>query len=676
LTNKEGAGMKVLNYIAKGLLFSLFIFAFIGCSTLKGSDKTVAKTDNEPMYEEGMGRAGLTLAILRPESNGLSPDEEKYLDIIQGSLNSDFNKFSAIQLFDSKNLETILEQQQLSLSGNYSDSDYIRIGQLSQSRFILTAALIKTGNAEFDLTCTITDLETGNIAGNFWKQVKLRDIINSNASRAVAADLLSKLGVVFTPAGKEALLTEKSAEEAEAQNALALSYEASRSGNLIDALIYSYTASNADKNSVAAKNQAEVAFKMMGGTGTKIKEDIRQQGYWKKNLIDFENFYRNHPPFEVVYTSIPVMKGTADYDRGTVDFEFTVGMRHKHIKTMQNVLDDILKELRKTNYKKNQWDFNKWPVISAKSTRSNQIITSIFAGYRTFTIRAALIDNNDATVASLEFPLYGQLFLKTGNLIGAVSTQERRMAITVNSRLITDDMKIRIISIDGIDADKSNVDAYVKNSIVAKMPVKSGASISKKHLLLPELPEEMTKRLAVEQKAKTRQEKWDSKALKSRKNIYGTLVYNSSIMNDWQEALAIEGGLGFGYKNLSVDVRIIYPINSLMNQSGGAGELLLGIGAAGGYSYVWDHFLLSLEGGVTYFRDNNDNSFGVLPTLEGKLDMTPWQTGLAFRLAYKLEFGSPDNGKFYEAYFGENNSFGWNSFRMTGSPSAGIVIWY
>jgi alkyl sulfatase BDS1-like metallo-beta-lactamase superfamily hydrolase len=115
------------------------------------------------------------------------------------------------------------------------------------------------------------------------------------------------------------------------------------------------------------------------------------------------------------------------------------------------VLNDILKELRQTNYKKNNWGFNNWPAISAQSTKANQIKTDIFEKHSVFSIKAVLLNKDGESVAMRDFFLYGQLKLKPGNNIGAASTQERRMIITANSELITDDMQIRVISINGIE---------------------------------------------------------------------------------------------------------------------------------------------------------------------------------------------------------------------------------
>ncbi|WP_461255529.1 hypothetical protein [Treponema sp. R80B11-R83G3] len=667
------------------LVLTAVILILGGCSTIS-NNKSSTKAENLPMYEEGGGRDDMTMAILRPTGQGLSSDEEKYLGIIQGALYNDVGKFSAIKLFDSMNNKEILEQQRLSLSGNYSEKDYIKIGELANSRYVMAGTLTKTGTT-YTLNLSVTDVETGISQANFNKaNIKLREITNSTASRAAVANILPQLKVNLTDAGREALGKEISADELEAQNALALSYEASMSGNLIDALIYSYTASNTDKSSQAAKNQAANAFKMMGGTGTAIKEDIKQQSYWKNNLIAFEQFYKNHPPFELYYTSVPVKKGDIDYDTGIVNYEFTVGMRHKNVKTMENVLNDILRQLSKTNSKKNHWGFDNWPTISAESTKANQIINDTFKGYSTYNITASLYNNEDEPIGTIDFVMYGQLILVSNNRIKAVSTQERKLIITTQGNLLTDDMQIRIDSINNINADLSNANNFIRNTNVGKMPLKSLATISKEQILVPLLPEEIEKHnKEVAKKADKRNKEvtkkrekenyWNSKPLEKRSNINIVALYNLQ-ESDSEKALSVEGGLGFGYRNFSLDFKAILPISPVQEKiKNKEGELVYGFGFATGYSFVWKYAILGIEGGLTYFIDDNLKSSSLLPTLEAKIDLIPGQKGFALRFGYKLEFGDPEDNDFNRWYFNSERSSGSNSLRIIGSPMVGIVIY-
>ena len=50
-------------------------------------DSGSSRTELGPMYAAGTGQDHLTLAVLRPRGIDLAPEQEKYLDILQGALN-------------------------------------------------------------------------------------------------------------------------------------------------------------------------------------------------------------------------------------------------------------------------------------------------------------------------------------------------------------------------------------------------------------------------------------------------------------------------------------------------------------------------------------------------------------------------------------------------------------
>jgi TolB-like protein len=111
-------------------------------------------------YYTGDGGKGIRLAVLEPTGKGLSAQEQWMLSLIQGSITGDFNKYSAITVIDRQNLEKILAEQKQLMSGNYSDSDYVRLGQFTNSRYILAGAVSKTAN-NYMLELSVSDAENG-----------------------------------------------------------------------------------------------------------------------------------------------------------------------------------------------------------------------------------------------------------------------------------------------------------------------------------------------------------------------------------------------------------------------------------------------------------------------------------------------------------------------------------
>ncbi|MDR1211139.1 MAG: leucine-rich repeat protein [Spirochaetaceae bacterium] len=160
----------------------------------------------ESGYFEGEGGRGIRVAVLLPGGQGLAPDEEWLLALIQGSMAADFNKYSSMTVVDRQNLETVLAEQDRSLSGGYSEDEYIKIGNLTNAQYILTGSLKKTGQGAFLLEMAITGAETGVRRASYApKSCSLRDLQGLSVLKDAFEDLVSQMGVRLTEAGKQAL---------------------------------------------------------------------------------------------------------------------------------------------------------------------------------------------------------------------------------------------------------------------------------------------------------------------------------------------------------------------------------------------------------------------------------------------------------------------------------------
>jgi TolB-like protein len=156
-------------------------------------------------YYEGSGGAGIRIAVLQPSSGNLPAQEQWLLRLVQSTLTGDFNKYSAMTVLDRQNLDTILGEQSASLSGNYSEADYISIGKLTNARYILAGTLTKTGGG-FILELSISDAETGVRKASFSPQNCSLDELQSTAIvKQAEEELLGQMGVTLTAAGKQAL---------------------------------------------------------------------------------------------------------------------------------------------------------------------------------------------------------------------------------------------------------------------------------------------------------------------------------------------------------------------------------------------------------------------------------------------------------------------------------------
>jgi TolB-like protein len=103
----------------------------------------------------------------------LSAQEQSLLPLIQSTIIGSFQRFSAMTVFDRQNLENILREQSLSLSGNFSDNDYVRIGELTNARLIVFGSIRKIAN-NYTLEFAVTDVQTGERKASYLpRQVSL-----------------------------------------------------------------------------------------------------------------------------------------------------------------------------------------------------------------------------------------------------------------------------------------------------------------------------------------------------------------------------------------------------------------------------------------------------------------------------------------------------------------------
>jgi hypothetical protein len=183
----------------KCLVAVLFLLVLGGLSSAQNSAGSGG-------YVEGDGGKGIRIAVLPPRGGDLAPDEEWLLTLIQSCLTADFNKYSFMTIVDRRNLETILAEQNHSLSGNYSDEDYVAIGNLTSAQYIAAGSLNKTANGAFFLDLSITDAGTGVRRASYGpKNCSLGELQNLSVLKEAAADLLPQMGVRLTEAGRQAL---------------------------------------------------------------------------------------------------------------------------------------------------------------------------------------------------------------------------------------------------------------------------------------------------------------------------------------------------------------------------------------------------------------------------------------------------------------------------------------
>ena len=358
-------------------LLALSLFSCPSAPSAKqGTAETQAQHDPSLPLWTGDGGKGLSLAVLEPTGRGISQNEQWMLSLIQSSLTGDFNKYSAMAIIDRQNLEKIIAEQMQSMSGFYSDDDYIRIGNLANAKFILGGSVTRTAST-FMLELAVTEVESGvRKASLSPTPVTPAALENLSAVKEASAELLRQMGVTLTASGLAELKRPLAISQVNAETALARGVVAQRQGTEVAALSYYFQAASLDTSLVEAANRSSTmsANISSGNIGMDIRNDIAWRRDWVARLTETENFINNIPPPYTLFYSTGIETGAINYQTETADLSITTNLhalatRHSSV---QKVLQAVYDGLNATG-RKNDWNLTNWPVQGV--TASNPLAT-------------------------------------------------------------------------------------------------------------------------------------------------------------------------------------------------------------------------------------------------------------------------------------------------------------
>ena len=381
-------GVKIFSALLICLSLTLVSLAALGCAG--GGQTNSANGVNRstgPLFL-GDGGRGMRLAVLEPAGRGLSANEQWVPSLIQGSLTSDFNRYSAITVIDRQNLETILAEQNQSMSGNYSDDDFISIGKLTNARYVLAGSINRTPNAIM-LELAITDAETGERKASYAPNaVSIEALENLSAVREATADLLAQLGVTLTENGLADLTRPVAVAQVQSQTALARGITANRQGSIVEAM--HYFSESVSFN--AGFPEADQRFKTLtariesGNFGENIRNEIQIRNTWDKLLDDAIDFYKKTPYFNLVYSTIPHL-GPIDFSNNTARVFFNCWLEPNAGLT---VVYNIVKALENTK-KMDDWGLR---------SKAQSLFISDDGLFYILGIKAQLLDERGVWLAS------------------------------------------------------------------------------------------------------------------------------------------------------------------------------------------------------------------------------------------------------------------------------------
>jgi hypothetical protein len=443
------------------VLLSFSVLSVSGCSSRQvkkdyGRSGTPDFTPGGPLYTGEAGRA-IRLAVLRPGGIGLTENELWLPAFIQGVLASDFEKHSAMTVSSRQAADAASSPG--NAATDLSKAEHDRIGRELNVNHILSGRLRKTSATEYLLQLTVTDISSGVQKAAYSKQVTAFPLRDSSAIREAALEILIRLEIELTEDGRKSL-RHINLEEREGAVALAKGISAEQSGNQIEMLSHLYSAVSYDSSLSEAVSRLEAFNKTFeGGLGDLIQNDYDARTFWAKMINDFEEFYTKHPPFELLFTSRPEQKGSTDYKTAEVSLGFGVRFRESpELDGMRQVLKIITGGLARTG-KQREWDFGDWPYSAG-----------LFAGYRNFVFKAELVNDNGNSLQTVTFTMPARLFVTRSDILPDATQKKEPVFDKLRLDSLTSNPRVRIVSVDGIDAEQSGHNGYVNIMPVEKLP--------------------------------------------------------------------------------------------------------------------------------------------------------------------------------------------------------------
>jgi TolB-like protein len=467
-----------------------------------------------PFYT-GTGGKGISLAILAPRATGLEENQGYIPALVQGEFVSNLSGYSALSVMDRQNLDNVYAEL---LSGYYDDdaeagldlghlmaTDYLMTGSITRTAtgYALQMQIIKTADkmtvASYSGTCTFAELD------------------NLTGIRKASLELLEKVGVTVTERARTELAGAAAKNHINAQTALAQGITAQQGGTVVEALSYYYQATAFDSSLLEAASRAGVmsAAISSGNIGENVRNDIQRRREWEKALNEAEEYFSKHLLYEIVY--VPTLtQGKVDYAKETVDMSFPIKVQPTE---SFSVLQDLVNGLQKSG-KAEEWGFNLWPFsiqeAGSRWGRRTKFITrplanggggapSVAEGMYTLTVMADLENEQGITVSTCsmdmsiglgfpyqissqvitEYKLYTSFPINSDfdasfmvDNAGYDETNHKQKYTQprpkngtvnmvfkdVNANDITDSMAIKIVTVNGIDAETIGKTGYIRIS--------------------------------------------------------------------------------------------------------------------------------------------------------------------------------------------------------------------
>ena len=425
------------------------------------AEREKARIERERKEESGRkwtgnGGKGMSLTILAPQSNGLAANQSHLPALVQGEFVSNFSGFSAISILDWERRDAVLVQL---LSGSYSDDVSAKaaqeIGNAIPTTHFMQGNITKTETG-YNLQVNITKTADKTTAASYSGTFTFAELDNLTGIRKTSLDLLQKMGVTLKEKAQQELVGAAADRYVDAQTALARGVTAQRQGTEVAALSYYFQAAAFDPSLAEAVKRSSIlnANITSGNIGDNVRNDIQWRKEWVERLTETERFFDNFNKTEsmpyTLFYSDDIKQGNINYQTETVTLSIETLLQGTDIwkQSTERALQAVYDGLNATK-RQDTWGLGKWPqqtvTIPNPFTKQSNNFSVVFE----------LVNKQNKVIGKQTLQASGswEWNLRSRPGINASTTGNINMIFqNVNANDISDNLTIRIASVNGVDA--------------------------------------------------------------------------------------------------------------------------------------------------------------------------------------------------------------------------------
>ena len=404
-------------------------------------------------YWTGDGGKGISLAILAPKATGLAENQNYLPALVQGEFVSNFTGYSAISVLDRQSLDN---QYAELFSGYYDDNaeGIYDLGKLAPTNYIMGGNITRTATGyalQMQITRTEDKMTTASYSGTF----TFAELDNLTGIRRSSLELLQKMGVTLTALAQGELTKAETGNRVNAQTALARGITAQRQGTEVAALSYFFQAAAFEPSLVEAVNRSSIlaANISSGNIGEDVRNDIQWRRDWVTRLTETEQYFDNFNktqsmPYTLFYKS-EIKQGVINYQNETVNLSIETILRcNTNLpSSITKALQTIYNGLEATK-RKDVWGLGNWPRQGVTNLKPFERRSKNFA------VVVELLNSQNKVISrqTIQVGGYWELTLDSKPIDYRISADDKKTVnFNVNANDITDNLTIRIASVNGID---------------------------------------------------------------------------------------------------------------------------------------------------------------------------------------------------------------------------------